>query len=62
MLTLLKFVNLTTSLNNHQPVEQGQDHRLLLRQPRARQDAAAQVRGVWLRLQEGGLLVKKYEN
>ena len=37
-------------------LEQGQDHGLLLRQPISRQDTQAQVRGVWLRVQEGGLL------
>ena len=61
MLTMAKFLpcNLTTSLNNHS-AEQGQDHRLLLRQPRAGQDAEAQMRGVWFRLQEGGILIVKF--
>ena len=36
--------------------EQGQDHGLLLRQPIPRQDTQAEVRGVWVRVQEGGLL------
>ena len=36
--------------------EQGQDHGLLLRQPISRQDTQAQVRGVRVRVQEGGLL------
>ena len=36
--------------------EQGQDHGLLLRQPVSRQDTQAKVRGVRIRVQEGGLL------
>ena len=47
---------LEQGLHAAEAAEQGQDHSLLLRQPSGRQDTEAQVRRVWVRLQEGGVL------